>query len=127
MSKKQTPLDQDILVSNLTDLVLKGYRSKDLNKYIEKEWGLSEAQRKRYIAKARDNFKQIDKKKCGQLRSRYRKRLEMMFHQAYNVDRDLETALKIQKQLNELIDIKDENVELPNIQVVFRNESNENE
>ena len=120
---KLPPLDQLLVVREMRELVLKGYRTKDLYVFAQKKFGLSKPQIDRYIHKVREDFMQIDTKTKGQLRAKYRERLEMLFHDALNVKKDIKLALDLQKELNKLISDPDVGQHMPDISIVFKTES----
>lgn len=122
---KTPPIDQDQLVRDLRELILKGYRFKDLMQYLKAETSYAEATRKRYIAKARESFKQIDKKIKDQLRSKYRERLEKMYNDALTVKKDVRLALDIQKELNKLVESQEEAQTMPDLRVIFQQEDSD--
>lgn len=117
--KKLPPADQLLIVSEIRDLLLKGFRTRDIYKFTAHKYELSKPQTDRYLRKAKDDFKQVDTKKKGQLRAKYRERLEMMYQKALNVDRNMDMALKIQKELNALIMDGEAETQMPDIKVVF--------
>ena len=123
VDSKMDLLEQETLVRDMRELILQGFRSKDIHKFANDVYGISKPQAQRYLKKARDDFKQIDKKTKDQLRSKYRSRLEKMYHQALIVDKNPYFALKVQKELNKLVDIIDETPQMPDLRVIFKHES----
>lgn len=117
---KLPPFDQQLVVSDIVDLMIKGFRTKQIYVFTEKKYNLSKPQTDRYIKKAREAFKPIDNKKKTELRSKYRARLEDMYNQAMYVQKDMGLALRIQGELNKLVEHIEGEVQMPNINVVFQ-------
>ena len=120
--KKLSPTDQLQLVRELRDLIVDGWRTKDIFKFTKNQYDISEPQTKRYLQKARAEFKQIDNKVKGQLRSKYRERLEKMYNNAMFVQKDMDLALKVQRELNRLVEADDETPQMPDLRVIFQQE-----
>ncbi len=125
--KKLPPIDQMVLVREIRDLFLKGYRTRDIYKYTAHKYEIEPRQTDRYIQKARAEFKTADTKTRDQLRAKYRERLEMMYHDALNIKRDPRLALEIQKELNKLVTVPDGETQPADIKVVFNLDRDEND
>lgn len=117
--KKLPPADQLLIVREIRDLLLKGYRTRDIYVFTAKKYEISKPQTDRYLKKAKDDFKQVDTKTKGQLRAKYRERLEMLYNEALMVKKDMRLALEFQKELNKLISDPDGEMQVPDIKVVF--------
>lgn len=122
MAKKNlAQLDQLLIVSDIKDLMVKGYRNKDIRQFCETSYNLSEAQSDKYIKKAIEGFKVIDNKRKQQLKSKYTSRLEMMFHMALIDNKDIKTALSVQAELNKLLNLyQDEDEKSEPIKLVMQ-------
>lgn len=118
--KKLPPMDQLLVVREIRELILKGWRTRDVYIFTEKKFDINSRQTDRYLKIARADFMQIDTKTKGQLRAKYRERLEMMFNQALTVKKDMRLALDFQKELNKLIAEPEETGVMPDIKVVFK-------
>lgn len=117
--KKLPPADQLLIVREIRDLLLNGYRTRDIYVFTAKKYEISKPQTDRYLKKAKDDFKQVDTKTKGQLRAKYRERLEMLYNEALMVKKDMRLALEFQKELNKLISDPDGEMQVPDIKVVF--------
>lgn len=119
---KLTEIQQIQLVTDISQMLLKGYKNPCIYKHAESEYKITFTQCNRYIKEAKANFLQIDKKVKGQLRAKYRARLEMMFHDAYVEKNDLALALKVQDQLNKLVNLYDEDgaENVADIKLIFK-------
>lgn len=122
MAKKNlAQLDQLLIVSDIKDLMVKGYRNKDIRQFCETSYNLSKAQSDKYIKKAIDGFKVIDNKRKQQLKSKYTARLEMMFHMALIDNKDIKTALTVQAELNKLLNLyQDEDVQVEPMKLIMK-------
>lgn len=107
-SHKLSEPQQLQLVNELSKKLLQGYNNAEIYKYTKSEYNIETRSTDKYIKKAKDNFLQIDKKVKSQLRAKYRARLEMMFHDAYVDKDDLGLALRVQDQLNRLVNLYEE-------------------
>ncbi len=121
------PVDQDQLINDIVDLILQGFKTRDIYKFTTAEYGIAKRTADTYIKKARAQFHQIDKKKKGQLRSKYRTRLENMYNDALVVKKDVRLALDIQKELNKLVEASNEEQTMPDVRVVFQYETDDND
>lgn len=123
--KKLPPLDQLMVVKDIRELVLEGYRTRDIYKFTLSKYDLSSRQTDRYLKQAREDFMQIDKKTKGQLRAIYRERLEKQYNHALTVKKDMRLALEYQKELNKLLNLyqDEEAPQETNIKVVFAQQS----
>jgi hypothetical protein len=120
--QKLSPAQQIHIVTELRELTLQGYRSKDLNVWAQEKYGIGRGQVGRYLKKVTEGFLQIDKKVKGELRAKYRERLEKMYNNALLVQKDTTLALNIQKELNKLIEGGEAETTMPDINVIFKYE-----
>lgn len=127
MGNKLAPLDQTQLTIKVREMVLKGYRTKDIYTYTKEHWSIEKRQTDRYIKEAHAAFLQIDKRTKEQLRSKYRERLEMMFHEALITKGDLRLALSMQCELNKLLNLYQDDLEAtpPPVTLVFQTRGNQ--
>lgn len=120
-------MDQLLIVREVRELLLKGYRTKDIHVFCKSKYDISSPQTNRYLKKAREGFLQVDTKTKGELRAKYRERLEMLYHRALNVDNDMKLALDFQKELNKLIAEPEGELQAPDITVVFNLDEGDND
>ena len=107
-SSKLSEPKQLQLVNDISKMLLEGYTNASIYNHSKKHYKIASRQTDKYIKKAKDNFLQVDKKVKSQLRAKYRARLEMMFHEAYIEKKDLGLALRVQDQLNRLVNLYEE-------------------
>lgn len=102
----------------VAQLLTQGYWESEIVQELSQEWQCSERNVRKYIAKAKAEWKENAVLDLNELRNKYIQRLEHLFRLAYD-SKHLKTALDIQKELNRITGmLKDSETDPDQIEVI---------
>ena len=110
-------------VSLVYQMLLRGYTRSDIIQYVSKEtnWNVSDRMIDTYMKKAREDLGDVTEEEKQAALGSALKRLDMLYRKALKKD-DLKTCLAVQREINDLFHLKDEEQKSDNvINITFSN------
>jgi len=111
MGKKATRAEANLRKTTIAEQLLQGWSRPEIIEYAGKKWGILRSQVDVYISQVNKEIKEKCQLDIKLEFNRSIMRLQRLFNKSYNAA-DYKTALQVQKEINELLNVKKNNVEL---------------